>query len=126
MSRGGWIIHNMNLLEELIRLAFIDLKNYYVAGYNYVDRRKTNIEAWYKVRAMEMLEKDPTLTGPAITSKCESLCNAAHQHMMEHRAKAMMMDPSIRFPEFWAAISDRPYQRRSPDRSTCSGPLSAL
>ena len=49
---------------------------------------------------MEMLEKDPTLTGPAITSKCEALYNAAHQNMMEHRARAMMMDPSIRFPEF--------------------------
>ena len=125
MSHGGWIIHNINLLEELIDLAFIDLRGYNAAGYNYFDRRKSNIEAWYKVRAMEMLEKDPTLTGPAITSKCEALDNAAHQHMMEHRATAMMMDPSIRFPVFWSAISDRPHQKRQPDRSTYSGPLSA-
>ena len=27
MSRGGWIIHNINLLEKLIQLAFVDLVN---------------------------------------------------------------------------------------------------
>ena len=125
MSHGGWIIHNIHLLEELSDWAPTDLREYNAAGYNYFDRRKSNSEAWYKVRAMEMIEKDPTLTGPAITSKCEALCNAAHQNMMEHRAKAMMMDPSIRFPEFWSAIADRPHQTRPPARSTYSGPLSA-
>ena len=125
MSRGGWIIHNIHLLEELIDLAFIDLRGYNAAGYNYFDRRKSNIEAWYNVKAMELLEKDPTLTGPAITSQRAALDNAAHQIMMEHRAKAMLMDPSTRFPEFWSAISDRPILVwRSPDRTTYSGPCS--
>ena len=55
-----------------------------------------------------MLEKDPTLSSQAITSQCAALYNSAHQIMMEHRAKALMMDPAIRFPEYWPAISDRP------------------
>ena len=68
MSRGGWIIHNIHLLEELSDLAPTDLREYNAAGYNYFDRRKSNSEAWYNVKAMEMLEKDLTLSSQAITS----------------------------------------------------------
>ena len=125
MTRGGWIINNIHLLEELIDLAFTDLREYNAAGFNYFDRRKSSIEAWYNGKAMEMLEKDPTLSSQAITSQCAALCNSAHQIKMEHRAKALMMDPAIRFPEYGSAISERPMVFwRSFDSRTYSGPCS--
>ena len=55
MSRVGWIVHNIHLLEELNDLAFTDLREYNAAGFNYFDRRKANIEVWCNVKAMEML-----------------------------------------------------------------------
>ena len=61
---------------------------------------------------MEMLERDPTLTGRDITQKCQARYHAAHQTMMEHRARAFVQDPAVRFPEYWSAISDRPDHER--------------
>ena len=31
---------------------------------------------------------------------------------MEQRARAVMQDPAIRFPEYWSAILDRPDRER--------------
>ena len=64
---------------------------------NYFNKRQHSVEAWYRVKASEFFEKDPSLTGARLTSKCHALCNAAHQNMMEHRAQSMLPDPSIRF-----------------------------
>ena len=89
MTRGGWSIHNIHLLEKMIALAFIDLREYHRQGYNYFDRNRGNIEAWYKLQAMEMLEKDQTLTGRDITTKCQALYHVSHRTMMEHRARAV-------------------------------------
>ena len=125
MTRGGWSIHNIFFLEKMIALAFIDLREYHRQGYDYFDRNRGNIEAWYKLQAMEMLEKDQTLTGRDITTKCQALYHASHQTMMEHRARAVTQDPAIRFPEYWSAISDRPYHGRLAGRSTYTGPLPA-
>ena len=61
---------------------------------------------------MEMLERDPTLTGRAITQKCQARYHAANQCMLEHRARAVMQDPAIRFPEYWSAILDHPNRKR--------------
>ena len=74
---------------------------------------------------MEMLERDPTLTGRAITQKCQARYHAAHQTMMEHRARAVMQDPAIRFPEYWCAILDRPDHERVARTTTYYEPLSA-
>ena len=45
MTRGGWSIHNIHLLEKMIALAFIDLREYHWQGFNYFDRNRCNIEA---------------------------------------------------------------------------------
>ena len=126
MTRGGWTIHNIHLLDQLIEMAFDDL--WYTnrsATPNYFNKRQHSVEAWYRVKASEFFEKDPSLTGAQITSKCHAKYNAAHQNMMEHRAQSMVPDPSIRFPDFWSHFSDsRPSTRRRPDQY--DGPLSAV
>ena len=126
MTRGGWTIHNIHLLDQLIEMAFDDL--WYLNRSdvpNYFNKRQHSVEAWYRVKASEFFEKYPSLTGAQLTSKCHSLYNAAHQNMMEHRDQSMLPDPSIRFPDFWSQISDsRPSKRRRPDQY--DGPLSAV
>ena len=69
MTRGGWSIHNIHLLEKMIALSFIDVREYHKQGYDYFDRNRGNIEAWYKLQAMGMLETDQNLTGRDITTK---------------------------------------------------------
>ena len=72
-----------------------------------------------------MLEKDQTSIGRDVTNKCQALHHASHQTMMEHRARAVMQDPAIHFPEYWSMISSRPHETRAADRTTYTGPLSA-
>ena len=57
----------------MIELAFVELRKYNKQGHNYFDRRRINIEAWYKLQAVEMWEKDQTLSGKDITTKKISL-----------------------------------------------------
>ena len=125
MTRGGWSIHNIHLSEQIIELAVAELREYNKQGHNYFDRTRCNIEAWYKLQAVEMLEKDPTLIGRDITTKCQALYHASHQTMMEHRARDMMRDPAIQFPDHWTAISNRPDHDRSARSSIDLQPLPA-
>ena len=71
MSRGGWIIHNIHLLDELINMALVE---YYdiVNGpeSNYFNKRKWSVKAYYAAKAHEFLEHDPTLTAPQLTGTC--------------------------------------------------------
>ena len=127
MTRGGWTIHNIHFLDQLIEMAFIDYARIARSPeLKYFNKRQPSVEAWYRVKAEEFLEKDPSLTTVQFTAKCKALYNAAHQKMMDHRAQSMLPDPSIRFPFFWSHISDsRPSKRQRPDQSTYDGPLSA-
>ena len=70
MTRSGWSPDNIHLLECMIELAVIDLRELKAQGHNYFDRRRANIEAWWWIQAMEMLERDPISTGRDITQKC--------------------------------------------------------
>ena len=102
MTRGGWTIHNIHLLDQLVEMAFQDLCYLNRSDVpNYFNKRKPSVEAWYRVKAFEFPEKDPFLSGAQLTAKCHALCNGAHQKMMDHRAQSMLPDPSIRFPDFW-------------------------
>ena len=65
------------------------------------------------------------MIGRDITTNCQALDHASHQTMMEHRARAVMQDPAIRFPEYWSMISSRPHEARTADRTTYTGLLSA-
>ena len=62
----------------MIALASNDLRELQWQGHNYFDRNRANVEAWWRIQAMEMLERDPTLTGRAITQKCQARYHAAH------------------------------------------------
>ena len=98
MTRGGWSPNNIHLLEGMVGLAVLELRELKSQGDNYFDRRRANVEAWLRIQAMEMLARDPTLTGRDIPQQCQARYHAAHQSMMEHRARAVMQDPAIRFP----------------------------
>ena len=45
MTRGGWSPNNIHLLEGMVELAVLELRELKVQGHNYFDRRRTNIEA---------------------------------------------------------------------------------
>ena len=92
----------------MIVRAVQELCDLRVQGNNYFDRRRENIEAWWRGQAMAMMERDPTVTGRDLTRLCQARHNGAHQTMMEHRARVMMNDPAIRFPNYFSAISSRP------------------
>ena len=125
MTRGGWSPNNIHLLEGMVELAVLELHEFKAQGLHYFDRRRTNGEAWWRIQAMEMLERDPTLTGPDITQMCQARYHAAHQTMMEHRARAMMLDSAVRFLDYWTAISDRPDHERLARSSTDLQPFPA-
>ena len=125
MTRGGWSPNNIHLLEGMAEFAVLKLHELKAQGHNYFDRRRANVEAWWRIQAMEMLERDPTLTGRDITQMCKARYHAVHQTMMEHRACAMTQDPAIRLPEYWTAISDRPGHDRLARSSTDLQPFPA-
>ena len=50
--------------------------------------------------------------GVDLTKRCHAHCNRAHQTMLEHRALAMMNDPAARFPNYFAAIANKPDYRK--------------
>ena len=75
---------------------------------NYLDRRTVSVYAWCRVHAMEMLERDPALTGADLTSRCQAQYRRAHQTTMEHRARSMMNDPAIKFQDYFKAIANKP------------------
>ena len=127
MTRGGWTIHNIHLLDELSEMACVEYVRIAKSPEpNYFNKRQYSVEAWYRVKAQEFLEQDPSLTTVQLTPKCQSLHNLAHQKIMDHRAQQFISDPSIRFPNFWSHISDsRPFNRQRPDQSMYDGPSSA-
>ena len=124
-TTGGWSPNNIHLLEGMVELAVLELRELKAQGHNYFDRRRANVEAWWRIQAMEMLERDPTLTGRDITQMCQPRYHAAHQTMMEHRARAIMQDPAICFPEYRSAISDRPDHARVARTTTDLEPFPA-
>ena len=127
MSRGGWTIHNIHLLDDFIQMAFVEygeLQN--SPDPNYFNRRSWSVKAYYAAKAQEFLELDPTLSASQLQAKCQALCNSGHQLMMEHRAKQFVRDPSARFPTFWSpAVDSRPFKRQRPNEqpSQASGSI---
>ena len=118
MTRGGWTIHNMHRLDQLIKMA---MQQYF--GFaksrepNYFNKRTYSVRAYYNANAHEFLEHDPTLTTVQLTAKCQALYNASHQRMMDHRAQQFIPDPSVRFPDFWSPVADtRPFKRQRPNQ----------
>ena len=109
----------------MVEVAVLELRDLKAQGHNYFDRRRPNVEASWRLQAMEMLERDPILTGRDITQMCQARYYAAHQTMMEHRARAMMQDPAIQFPDYWTAISNRPDHDRLARSSTDLQPFPA-
>ena len=99
------------MLPEVIKLAVLHARELRNQGGNYFDRNRANIRAWWRVHAMEMVERDPTLTGVELTKRCQAQYNRAHQTMMEHRA--MMNDPAARFPNYFAAIANKPHYKKA-------------
>ena len=85
----------------MIKLAVLPARDLKQQRGNYFDRRTASVQAWWRVHAMEMLERDPTLTGADLMRGCQAHYNRAHQTMMEHRARSMMNDPAIQFPDFF-------------------------
>ena len=124
MTRGGWTIHNIHFLDQLIEMAFVEYIAYAKRREpNYFNKRAYSVEAYYRIKAQEFLEQDPTLTTVQLTAKCQALCNASHQRMMDHRAQQFIPDPSVRFPDFWFPVVDtRPFKRRRPNQ----GPSQAV
>ena len=52
MSRGGWTIHNIHLLDDLIHMAFVkygELQN--SPDPNYFHRRQWSVKAYYAAKA---------------------------------------------------------------------------
>ena len=118
MTRGGWTIHSIHLLDQLIQMAvqeYIGL--IYSNEPNYFNKRTYSVKAYYQARAQEFLEQDPTLTAGQLAAKCQALYNASHQLMMDHRAQQFIQDPAVRFPDFWSpAVDARPFKRQRPDQ----------
>ena len=112
MTRAGWSPNNIHLLPDMVDLAVKELKDLRIQGHNYLDSCRENIEAWWRIQAMEMLERDPTLNGRDLTRMCQARYDRVHQTMMEYRARAMMNDPAIQFPDYFSAISSRPNNAR--------------
>ena len=118
MSRGGWIIHNIHVLDELIHMAFVEYHGLVNSQEsNYFNKRSYSVKAYYAARAQEFLEQDPTLTALQLTAKCQALYNSGHQLMMDHCAQQFINDPAARFPEFWSpAVEARPFKRQRPNQ----------
>ena len=58
MTRGGWSPNSIHLLAGVVELAVMDLRELKAQGHNCFDRRRANIEAWLRIQAMEMRERD--------------------------------------------------------------------
>ena len=118
MTRGGWTIHNIHFLDELIHMALGEYFSYARSREpNYFNKRTYSVGAYYRVKAQEFLEQDSTLTTVQVTAKCQALYNASHQRMMDHRAQQFIPDPSVRFPDFWSPVVDtRPFKRQRPNQ----------
>ena len=118
MTRGGWTIHNIHLLDELIQMAmqeYVGLINSNVP--NYFNKNRHSVRAYYNARAQGFLKQDPTLTAAQLTARCQALYNASHQRMMDHRAQQFIQDPSVRFLDFWSPVADaRPFKRQRPNQ----------
>ena len=112
MTRSGWTANNLHVLPEMIKLAVKHRNVLKSAGGNYFDRRTASIKAWWRVHAMELVEEDPTLTGADLTKRCQAHYNFAHQATPEHRARAMMNDPSAQFPNYFTATPNKPDYNR--------------
>ena len=117
MTRSGWTANNLHVLPEMIDLAVKHAKDLRKQGGNYFDRRTASVQAWWRAHAMAMLERDPALTGADLTKRCQAHCNRAHQTMFEHRARSMMNDPAIQFPDYFKAIANEPDFERMAIRS---------
>ena len=106
----------------MIDLAVQELHELRRQGHNYFDRSRGNIEVWWRLQAMEQFEKDQSLTGRDLTRMVQARYHQAHQVMMEHRARAMMQDPAVHFPDYWSAVSSRPDNARMA-QSAAAGPF---
>ena len=130
MSRGGWIIHNIHLLDELIYIAMVEYHGLVNSQEsNYFNKRSYSVKAYYAARAQDFLEQDPTLTAGQVTAKCQALYNSGHQLMMDHRAQQFIRDPAVRFPDYWSpAVEARPFKRQRPNQvpSQASGSAEGL
>ena len=65
------------MLPEKIKLAVLHARELRNQGANYFDRRAASVQAWWRVHAMEMVERDPTLTGAELTRQCQAHCDGA-------------------------------------------------
>ena len=96
------------MLLSMIQLALRHQSAFKKAVDNYFDRRIVNMKEWWRLHAQELLEQDPTLTGAALTARCQAHYNKAHQTMMEFRARSMLKDPTAQFPHYFAAMTNTP------------------
>ena len=107
MSRAGWTIDNLHMLQPIVDVAVKHKRMLQKHGGNYFDRRIVAIKEWWRLHATELVERDPTMTGAALTTKCRAYYDRVHKTMIEFRARSCMKDPAIQFPAYFAAIANR-------------------
>ena len=92
----------------MIQLALRHKMGLQKAGGNNFDRSTVAIKQWWRLLSQELVKQDQTLTGAALSARCQAHYNKAHQTMMEFRARSMLKDPAVQFPHYFAAIANKP------------------
>ena len=58
MTRAGWIVDNLHMLEPMIQMAIPEKAAHRRQGHNFMDRATANDKAWWYAYAQELCERD--------------------------------------------------------------------
>ena len=112
MQQAGWTIDNLHMFEPMIRMVVAEKRADQRRGIAYGRRSRHDVKIWWSAYAQELCERDPALTGEAMTGRCHASYDLFHSHGIGFNARSCMLNLQMQFQQYFGSIDDAPNYRQ--------------